>query len=116
MVLLIVTPGVLSRGQMSSDRQMQQAPQNPGMPPMDGRHAPGDGDALPPDLTARQERSRNVDRQKQLVADTTRLLILATDLKTEVDKTNKDVLSVDVIKKADEIEKLARSVKDRMKG
>jgi hypothetical protein len=50
------------------------------------------------------------------VEDTDKLLALATQLKQEVDKTNKDVLSVDVIRKADEIEKLAHSVKERMKG
>jgi hypothetical protein len=33
-----------------------------------------------------------------------------------VEKSNEHVMSVDVIKKADEIEKLARSVKDKMKG
>ena len=61
-------------------------------------------------------RSRNSERQKRLVADTDKLLALATELKTDVNKTNKDILSVDVIKKAEEIEKLARSVKDKMKG
>jgi hypothetical protein len=44
------------------------------------------------------------------------LLVLATDLKAQVDKSTKDTLSVDVIKKAEEIEKLAHSVKERMKG
>lgn len=67
-------------------------------------------------LAERQETARNSDRQKRLVADTEKLLVLATDLKQEVGKTNKDVMSVDVIKKAEEIEKLARSVKERMKG
>jgi len=33
-----------------------------------------------------------------------------------VDKTNEGTLSVDVVKKAEEIEKLAHSVKDKMKG
>ncbi|MCU1318530.1 MAG: hypothetical protein JWP98_48 [Edaphobacter sp.] len=56
------------------------------------------------------------DKQKKLAADTDKLLVLATELKQEVDKTNKDVLSVGVIKKADEIEKLARSVKERLKN
>ena len=50
------------------------------------------------------------------MADTDKLLALATDLKEQVDKSTKDTLSVDVIKKADEIEKLAHSVKERMKG
>lgn len=63
-----------------------------------------------------QEKARNDDRQKRLVADTQRLLALATELKDDVDKTNKDMLSVDVVKKADEIEKLAHSVKEKMKG
>jgi hypothetical protein len=33
-----------------------------------------------------------------------------------VDKTNESTLSVDVVKKAEEIEKLAHSVKGKMKG
>jgi hypothetical protein len=32
-----------------------------------------------------------------------------------VDKTSPSILSIDVIKKAQEIEKLAKSVKDKMK-
>jgi hypothetical protein len=36
-------------------------------------------------------------------------------LKAEVDKTNKDMLSLNVIRKADEIEKLAHDVKEKMK-
>jgi len=63
-----------------------------------------------------QEKSRNSDRQKKLVSDTERLLALANELKEEVDKTNKDTLSLEVIRKADEIEKLAHSVKEKMKG
>ncbi|HEY6375894.1 MAG TPA: hypothetical protein VIX90_10265, partial [Edaphobacter sp.] len=50
------------------------------------------------------------EKQKKLAADTDKLLAMATALKQQVDKTNKDVLSVDVIKKAEEIEKLARSL------
>jgi hypothetical protein len=33
-----------------------------------------------------------------------------------VDKSNKDMLSIEVIKKAEEIEKLAHAVKEKMKG
>ena len=67
-------------------------------------------------LQIEQEKARNDERQKKLVADTEKLLSLATELKTYVGKTNKDVMSVDVIRKADEIEKLAHSVKEKMKG
>jgi hypothetical protein len=59
---------------------------------------------------------RNVERQKRLVSDTERLLTLATQLHEDVEKTDQHILSVDVVKRAEEIEKLARSVKERMKG
>jgi hypothetical protein len=57
----------------------------------------------------------NIERKKQIGEDSARLLKLATDLKAEVDKTTKDTLSLGVIRKADEIEKLAHSVKEKMK-
>ncbi len=57
----------------------------------------------------------NEERKKQLTEDSAKLLKLATDLKAEVDKTTKDTLSISVIRKADEIEKLAHSVKEKMK-
>jgi hypothetical protein len=59
---------------------------------------------------------RNVERQKRLVADTDRLVGLATELKTQVDQSTTDTLSEDGVKKVNEIEKLAHSVKERMKG
>ena len=58
----------------------------------------------------------NQDRQAALKKDTEKLLKLATELKEYVDKTNENMLSMDVVKKAEEIEKLAHSVKDKMKG
>ena len=62
------------------------------------------------------EKKRNVARQQDIKKDTDKLLELATELKQYVDKTNQDILSMDVIKKADEIEKLAHSVREKMKG
>ena len=59
---------------------------------------------------------RNEDRQKKLIADTDRLLQLATQLHNDVGKTDQHILSIDVVKRADEIEKLAHNVKERMKG
>jgi hypothetical protein len=54
-------------------------------------------------------------RQAQLMADTQRLYQLTQELKEEVAKSNKDTLSVPVVKKAEEVEKLARSLKERMR-
>ena len=93
---------------------MPQSPASPGM------NSPLGADESVRERTARiaieQEKARNDERQKKLISDTEKLLSLATELKSDVDKTNKDTLSVDVVKKAEEIEKLAHSVKEKMKG
>jgi hypothetical protein len=96
-------------------QQPQPPGQNPSFPSVGGMKA-GEVEPLSPRIAEAQAKARSTERQKRLVADTDKLLELATDLKAQVDKTNKDVLSVDVIKKADEIEKLAHSVKERMKA
>ncbi len=57
----------------------------------------------------------NAERKKQMAEDASKLLELAADLKSELDTTNKDTLSLNVIRKADEIEKLAHTVKQKMK-
>ena len=97
-----------------------QGRQTPGFPQKQPgiNNNPADPNPYPtdPHRAEQQEKLRNNDRQKRLVADTDKLLELATDLKQQVDKTDKGILSVDVIKKAEEIEKLAHSVKERMKG
>jgi hypothetical protein len=58
----------------------------------------------------------NEERAAALKVDTDKLLKLATELKASVDKSNENILSLDVIKKAEEIEKLAHSVKEKMRG
>jgi hypothetical protein len=55
----------------------------------------------------------NAERREQIAADSARLVKLASELKAEVDKSSKDTLSVSVIRKADAIEKLAHSVKEK---
>lgn len=57
----------------------------------------------------------NLERKKQIADASATLVKLAADLKAEVDKSSKDTLSLSVIRKADEIEKLARAVKEKMK-
>ena len=61
-------------------------------------------------------RRANEQRQLELKRDTERLLQLSNELKQYVDKTNENILSLEVIKKAEEIERLAKSVKEKMKG
>ena len=67
--------------------------------------------------SAKQEKyeAANAERKKQIADESTKLLTMAIALKAEVDKTTKDTLSLNVIRKAEEIEKLAHSVKEKMK-
>jgi hypothetical protein len=118
MVLMTGASGGLTGGQTLPP--IQQPMQDPSQPrpgfPGSGRNSTEPPSPLDGSRAEQQEKARSTDRQKRLVADTDKLLALATDLKQQVDKTNQNILSVDVIKKADEIEKLAHSVKERMKG
>jgi len=108
MVLVTACSVRVSGGQMSPQQPM---PGQGGRPLRPGvASSPADQDPAEP------AKLQNTGRQKQLEADTDKLLALATDLKAKVDKSTKDTLSVEVIKKADEIEKLAHSMKERMKG
>ena len=95
----------------------------PSMPTLDsdGRGGREGRDGSPGnELTLIQEAQRVKamanSRQKRIVDDTAKLLQLATELKAAVDKSTKDQLSLDVIRKAEEIEKLARDVKQRMRN
>ncbi len=87
-------------------------------PPVRSDINPPDGDAddarnrIAHDL----EKKAAKERVAALKNDTDKLLKLSVELKQSVDKSDENVLSVDVIKKAEEIEKLAHSVKERMKG
>ena len=59
------------------------------------------------------EPSVDSEKRQQISAASTQLLAMAVDLKAEVDKTTRDTLSMSVIRKADALERLAKSVKDK---
>ena len=70
------------------------------------------------EIRMRRELAKKLNQQRQetLKRDTDKLLKLTTELKQYVDNSNENLLSVDVVKRAEEIEKLARSVKEKMKS
>jgi hypothetical protein len=72
--------------------------------------APASG--LPPaDQRAREK------NQKEIREKVDQLYALATDMKTEIDKTDiSKVFPVTLVKRAQEIEKLAKDIKSRSKG
>jgi len=77
---------------------------------------PFDEDEARSRITRDMEKKAAKERVAALKRDTDKLLKLSVELKAYVDKSDENVLSLDVVRKADEIEKLAKSVKDKMKG
>lgn len=67
--------------------------------------------------TIRRSDDKSADGRKKLfAAGCADLLRLANELKTQVDKTTADVLSVGAIRKADAIEQLARKLREQVKS
>lgn len=98
--------------QPSSSRSM---PPMGGIPPSMGADPNGPPDILSGRIAEQQARSRNNERQKRLELDTDKLVDLVGAFKQQV-QDEKKLSPADVSRRAEEIEKLARSVKDRMKG
>lgn len=100
--------------QAAIPRQMQAPDPMPSQDPQFGRER--QKDPTEEKMERDREKALNKQRQTNLQKDTDRLVQLATELKQYVDKTNEHTLSLEVIKKAEEIEKLAKSVKEKMRG
>ncbi len=69
---------------------------------------------MDPAMAERRIRALNNERQKQIVADTDKLLKLARELNDEVAKANTGTLTMDELRKIADIEKLARNVRQKM--
>lgn len=111
-LLILITLAVLSypvclRAQ-SAERQQPAAPQigPPGQ----------QEETIPKDIADRMAKERLKNRYDSLKRDSEKLLELATELKQYVDKSGDNVMSLEVIRKCDEIEKLSKSVRAKMKG
>lgn len=96
-VILTLLPSAQVRGQR---------PQTPQQPKED--------DPNPPKLDPKLILEAN---QKEIKKNVEKLYDLASELKAEVEKTDSvQVLSVAMLRKTDEIEKLAREIRNRAKG
>ena len=115
-LLLLPTFAAQSRTVAETPRRATEPPPPP--PVTDPQFGPRRNQEEPPD--ARMERDRlkawNKERYENLKKDTDKLLKLATELKESVDKANKDMLSLEVIRKTEEVERLARSVREKMRA
>ncbi len=84
--------------------------ESPASQPAATTAAPSPAVLVPPPANADGDAAR-----QQINDECVNLLKLANDLKAAVDKSNKDTLSVIVVRKANEIETLAHQVKDEMR-
>ncbi len=77
--------------------------------------ATGDEPYATREIQQRQMKRLRQEHQQELIDDTDRLVQLATALKAEVDQGNEATLPMDMLKQADEINKLAKRVSERIK-
>jgi hypothetical protein len=110
-ILLLLITAVLSVPSFG-----QNPMQIPRLNPNQGPNPDDREDEMRAKLEKDMAKKANRERQAQLHRDADTLLKLATELKQYVDKSNENTLSLDVVKKAEEIEKLAHSVKEKMKA
>lgn len=73
-----------------------------------------DLDEMDPEMARRQLRALNAARQKEMVRDTAKLLKLAGELDTQTKAEDAATFTEAQWKEIDRIEKLARSVKEKM--
>jgi hypothetical protein len=76
--------------------------------------SPVSGDSYDSVMMGRRMRAMNIERQKEMVSDTNKLLRLARELNAEVAFQRSDALTPDQVRKVAEIEKLAKNVRERM--
>jgi hypothetical protein len=90
------------------------------MKPPDANPVPDANRFLESSLKGQDNRKQieqlNQLRQREMNADTDKLVILAIQLKAETDATSREKLTVIDLHKAEAIEKLAKSVREKMKA
>ncbi|HTM38464.1 MAG TPA: hypothetical protein VL156_17055 [Terriglobales bacterium] len=86
------------------------------MPPL-AEQSQGMGVPVKTEDQVNQERLQKyrILRQQELLRDATKLHQLSGELKDYLDKSGSTILSVEMLKKAETVEKLAHSVRSKMK-
>jgi type VI protein secretion system component VasF len=107
--LLASVAGGLVRAQQSSEGQSAAK-----TPPTTAPPAQTDGKKAPETVATPPQPAATDPHQAQIIADTQKLLKLSQELKAEVAKSNKDTLSLAVVKKAEEVEKQAKALKEEL--
>jgi hypothetical protein len=118
LLLLAASAAALSgqSGTQPGGQQLSQPENKSAAPAPASASTPNQSPAPVPSAPSAQSTPHAVPAQNQQLAEpfaeqSALLLKLATELKAEVDKTNKDTLSIDVIRKAEEIERTAHGMR-----
>jgi hypothetical protein len=107
--VVLAVPG---RGQMKPQAEFMVA----GSPQTIGHNATSNGlSNMVQRMQARNVLQQNIERQHKLVSDTNRLLALVTNFNQQANQGDAELSPEDVSKRVSEIERLARSVKERMR-
>ena len=105
--LVVTLVGV--NGQFQGQTRQGPIPRAPQIPDANGSSGPRDDVPVEPRRDPKEQLREN---QRNLRRDADRLLQLAQELKDQADKTEQtNVLSVSLVHKAEEVEKLARQIK-----
>jgi hypothetical protein len=111
-ILLVLACGTAGRSQSGSEAGLGQSPMHQTQFP--GRTGFDSSEDYDPVIAEKHLLAFNIERQKQMVANANKLLKLARELNEEVAASNTGTLTPEQLRKVAEIEKLARSVKERM--
>ena len=102
--------GVLGAATLASTQQVHLPPavsQGPGM----GNVPVTSGNSV----QQQQAKAANEQRQVEIKRDTEKMFQLTAELKESLEKSSQNVMSMDDLKKVEQIEKLAHGVKSKMK-
>lgn len=96
-----------------------QSPGSPGIPlhlqDLSRPNFPHDPASLPETaMTAREVKLLNIERQKTIISDTQKILALARELNADSSSPDSTMSNAQRMHKADEIEKLAKNVREKM--
>jgi hypothetical protein len=117
--LLMLSLVCRDRFAFSQSPEPPQIPQVTSQPRIPDPFGQGQGAHMDPNVRHAQleaAKKRNLERQSRIVNDANKIVQLAQEVNADVEKGEKPALSPIAAKKTEEIEKLAKGVKERMKA
>lgn len=115
-MVFVLAGGVLFGGVILASPLIQNTRTIPGGSPQSQNPFPPPETAPSQPQTLKQKQNLLKYNYQEMKKNADQLADMAKSLQSQIDHSNADVLSLDIIKKAEEIERLARKVKNEAKG